>query len=166
MTRVNVEHAQISDWRRSRAVRLRALADMPDAFGSTLDRETQFTDEEWRRRLASADAATFIANIDGADIGIVVAARSDDGEAGLYAMWVAPEARGKGAGDALITSAANWARERGFRRITLGVGDFNTPAIRLYERHGFRPTGETGTLPPPRTHVTEHKRTLVLRPAS
>jgi len=166
MTKVNVERAQISDWRRTRAVRLRALADLPDAFGSTLDHELKFRDEDWRQRLASADAATFLASLDGADLGIVVAARIDDGEAGLYAMWVAPEARGKGASDELIKYAVAWARACGFRRISLGVGDFNTPAIRLYDRHGFRPTGETGTLPPPRTHVTEHKRTLVLHPVS
>ena len=164
MSGVFIEQAQISDWRRTRTIRLRALGDMPDAFGSTLEREQLFTDEEWRERLARANAATFLAKIDGLDIGIVVAAASDDGGAGLYAMWVAPDARGQGVGDKLVTTAVNWARERAFKRITLGVSDFNAAAIRLYERHGFEPTGETGALPPPRTHVTEHKRTLVLMP--
>jgi ribosomal protein S18 acetylase RimI-like enzyme len=163
MSGVLIEQAHISDWPRTRAIRLRALADAPDAFGSTLEREQGFSDDDWRQRLARADAATFLASIDGRDVGIAVAAASGEGDAELYAMWAAPEARGKGVGDNLVRSAVAWARERGFKRISLGVSDRNVPAIRLYARHGFEPTGERGTLPPPRTHVTEHKRALALQ---
>lgn len=164
MADVLIERAQVLDWQRTRDIRLRALADTPDAFSATLERESKFTDDEWRDRLAGADAATFLASADGCDIGIVVAAAKDNGAAGLFAMWVAPEGRGKGAGDKLIVAAVNWARERDFARIELEVGDFNEAAIRLYARHGFEPTGETLTLPPPREHVTEHARALRLKP--
>jgi hypothetical protein len=35
------------EWPTYRAVRLRALGDSPDAFGSTLAREEALTDAEW-----------------------------------------------------------------------------------------------------------------------
>jgi GNAT superfamily N-acetyltransferase len=158
--------AQASDWQRTRTIRLRALTDTPDAFWSTLDREMDFSDEDWRQRLVRTDAATFLASNSQADIGIVVVAANEDGQAGLYSMWVAPEQRGKGIGDGLIGAAVSWAGKQGFERISLGVGDFNAAAVRLYARHGFVPTGEAGTLPPPRTHITEHTRALMLKPTT
>jgi ribosomal protein S18 acetylase RimI-like enzyme len=44
----------------------------------------------------------------------------------------------------------------------LDVGARNAPARRLYERHGFVPTGRTGSLPPPREHVPEVEMELDL----
>jgi hypothetical protein len=46
--------------------------------------------------------------------------------------------------------------------LRLWVADANTVAVRLYEQRGYRATGETGTFPPPREHITEHARALVL----
>ena len=64
--------------------------------------------------------------------------------------------------DALMTAAIAWGRQQHLARLLLDVGDENVPAIALYGRHGFQPTGELGTLPAPRTHVTEHRRCRVL----
>ncbi len=119
-------------------------------------------DEQWSRRLETPDAATFIAVSDDRDIGIVVGATLDDA-AGLFAMWVAREARGKGVGDALIRAVVEWARTNGHERLVLEVGDWNRPAIDLYRRNGFTPTGRTGTMPSPRTHITEHQLALDLK---
>jgi ribosomal protein S18 acetylase RimI-like enzyme len=152
---------QPADWRRVRAVRLRALADTPDAFASTLGHELSMPDEQWSRRLVTQDAATFIAVSGDHDIGIVVGATLPDA-AGLFAMWVAPEARGKGVGDALIRAVVGWAQENGHERLVLEVGDWNRSAIDLYRRNGFTPTGQRGTMPSPRTHITEHQLALAL----
>ncbi len=54
-------------------------------------------------------------------------------------------------------AAVDLARERGFRRVLLEVGDHNLWAQHLYARHGFTPTGRTSTMPPPKQHVTEHE---------
>src|SRR5262249_10790528 len=113
-----IDHAQVSDWRRQRDVRLRALADTPDAFGALLADEQKFRDEDWIARLAKTDRATFLAVLDGRDAGMIVIGPYDD-DAGLYGMWVAPEARGKGVADALISTGIEWARTQGFQRIFL-----------------------------------------------
>jgi len=160
---LTVERPGPDAYERVRAVRLRALADSPDAFWTTLEQAEAMPAELWRERLAATDAATFVATLDGADVGLVVGGPHHDGEgAGLYAMWVAPEARGAGVGDALVAAVVAWARQAGHRRLRLEVADANEPAIRLYSRAGFTPTGATSRMPPPREHLTEHERALDL----
>jgi GNAT superfamily N-acetyltransferase len=63
------------------------------------------------------------------------------GAAAVIAMWVDPRYRGRGVGDALVGHVASWASGRGCDRLFLWVTDVNVAAQRLYERHGFVPTG-------------------------
>jgi GNAT superfamily N-acetyltransferase len=151
-------------WERVRDVRLRALTDAPDAFGTALAADARRPPESWRARLAEATAATFLACTGGEDVGMVVGAPYEGREpdAGLFAMWVAPEARGTGVGDALVRAVTGWARAAGHPRLLLDVADDNVAAIRLYARHGFAPTGITGCVSPDRPHVREHQRALDL----
>jgi ribosomal protein S18 acetylase RimI-like enzyme len=127
-----------------RDVRLRALQDAPMAFGSTYAREVAFEDAEWERR-ATANAAgeRSVAFVVEPRDGLVVAAidQSDPELAHLYAMWVAPEARGTGAGRALVDAVVAWAIERGARRLETSVAEGNPAAMRLYVAAGFADTG-------------------------
>jgi GNAT superfamily N-acetyltransferase len=158
-----VSRVRSDAWRRVRALRLRALADAPDAFGTTLAEDEARPEASWRARLDDPACATFLAKDEGRDVGVVFAAPFEGrGGAGLFGLWVAPEARGTGVGEALVREVVAWARAAGHGRLALDVGDANAPAIALYARTGFVPTGRTGTLPPPRTHVTEHERALDL----
>jgi ribosomal protein S18 acetylase RimI-like enzyme len=77
-------------------------------------------------------------------------------------MWVAPEARGQGVGEALIEAGAGWARSQGFKQLALDVIDDNEPAIALYQRKGFKPTGESNAFPPPREHIVEIRMVISL----
>jgi GNAT superfamily N-acetyltransferase len=156
----------IADVARYRTIRLRALQESPDAFGSTYEREQTMTDDEWRERLGRADGATFVAVVNNEDVGLVGGAAHHDvrGDAGLYSMWVAPDARGRGVSTALITAVFDWARATGMRAVRLEVGDYNVQAQRLYARLGFAPTGRTTAMATPREHITEHEQIAILQP--
>lgn len=159
-----IERIGPDGWERVRATRMRALRDAPDAFWVTPVEEAARSPAEWRQRLEGPDAATFLASHAGEDVGIAVGARhhAHPEDAALYAMWVAPRARGGGVGRALIDRVAAWARGRGFSGLRLDVGDHNVCALALYERLGFVPTGASAAFPPPRDHITEHERILRL----
>src|SRR5262245_46034563 len=101
-------------WERVRALRIAALADTPDTFGSTLVEEVDQPEAFWRARLARAEVTTLVAMLDGQEAGLVVVAPQDNDAtvAGIFSMWVAPFARGRGVGDALILAALDEARAR------------------------------------------------------
>jgi ribosomal protein S18 acetylase RimI-like enzyme len=131
-----------------REIRLRALADEPLAFGSTHAREAAYPAEQWAARAReSADGpqrVTFFAEADGgqAPLGMAFTVIDDDTTlAHLFAMWVTPQARGSGAGGALVAAVVEWATARGARTLRTAVTVGNDPAARLYERAGFRDTG-------------------------
>ena len=142
------------DWPSYRDLRLRALAEAPDAFGSTLDTERVRPDAEWARRLEIAAHARselpLVARSGDEAIGLAWA-RIDTAApeaAYLYQVWVAPEHRGAGAGRLLLEAAVAWARTMGARYLALDVTCGDTPAVRLYTRAGFRISGDLKPLRP------------------
>ena len=56
------------DWARYRDIRLRALADTPNAFARTLLEEQAFSEEKWRSRL-SGEGLVVVAEAGGQDAG-------------------------------------------------------------------------------------------------
>ena len=87
-----VVRADVEDWAAVREIRLRALADAPDAFASGLADERGRAESEWRDRLASPDARTFLALDDGDPVGLVTVYRDPDdrARAHLVSLWVSP----------------------------------------------------------------------------
>ena len=65
-----------------------------------------------------------------------------EGNAHLAYLFVDPAYQGRGIGRALMERALACARERGFRRATLGTAVENKPAREFYEHLGWRDTGE------------------------
>ena len=161
---MRVERVGPDAWARIRALRLAALGEAPDAFATTLEEELRHDDEtRWRRGIETL--ATFVASVGEEDAGMARGVRhdADPDDALLISLWVAPAHRGRGVAARLVRTVADWARESGFARLTLEVGDDNAAARALYARAGFLPTGERGTLPPPRAHVREHRLAMTLR---
>jgi len=163
---MEVRQTGAADWADVRRLRLRALADAPGAFASTLDAELAFGDDVWRRR-AGADpaAATFIARDGGADIALarIFAEADPPGRTHLVSMWVDPGHRRQGVARALIGRAIRWAAEHRAGEVVLWVADQNAAARRLYESMGFRPTGARQPLPSDPTR-TESLMCLALPP--
>lgn len=159
------------EWPAYRALRLRSLADAPNAFGSSLALEEAWAQELWMARLMAADVSgrdcPLVAESggpDGAMLGLLWAKcdAADAGIVNLFQMWVAPEARGRGAASALVDEAVTWARAIGARLIRLGVVVDNQDAIRLYERKGFRNDGKPAPIRPG-SAVLEQSMQLALR---
>jgi ribosomal protein S18 acetylase RimI-like enzyme len=142
------------EWRGYRELRLRALADSPDAFGSTLARESAFADELWRERIErgarSPSDLPLVARIGTDMVGMAWGRleEADPGDVHVYQVWVAPEHRGRGVGQALLDAIIAWARSVGARRISLDATCGNTAAMRLYTRAGFLPVGDPEPLRP------------------
>jgi GNAT superfamily N-acetyltransferase len=162
-TRSQLERLGANDGLRLRAIRLRALLDAPDAFGSTYEEAVARTAESWSEQ--ASELPTFVAVVNGLDVGMVRCARSeaDPATAWLISMWVAPDVRRGGVGGALVDAIIEWAQCHNVSRVLLDVADANQPAIALYARKGFQPNGEVSTLPPPRGHIHEHQRELRLK---
>jgi GNAT superfamily N-acetyltransferase len=133
------------DWPRWREIRLRALNDAPDAFGSTYQREAGFTEELWRGRLEDPASVSVLA-LDG-DEPVAMGAGFPDAPGLLHvvAMWVAPEARGRRLSHAVLRAVEAWALERGLG-LHLDVNTANAAGRRSYEAYGFVGTGDTHPL--------------------
>jgi ribosomal protein S18 acetylase RimI-like enzyme len=135
---ITIRELADDDWALWRKLRLAALAGAPDAFASTLAEWTGAGDAEvrWRARLVSVPF-NVVADRDSRPIGMASGTAPLDGEAQLISMWVAPEDRGCGVGEALIEAVVRWAREKNANRIALEVRQSNERAIRFYLRNGF-----------------------------
>ena len=157
---MDIVQLESNDWYRYRRLRLMSLANTPDAFGSTLQQALELDESGWRQQLQTL--ATFVAVVDGVDAGTVrgVVDGTDPDAAWLVSMWVHPHMRGRSLGLSLVQAVAAWARHSGCARLLLDVADENDSAIALYTKAGFVASGETGTLPAPREHITEHRRVL------
>jgi ribosomal protein S18 acetylase RimI-like enzyme len=150
---VVVERLKEDDWAVFRELRLRSLLDSPEAFGSTYGDESSQTERAWRDwaagRWRGGIAAAFVGRADDdTPVGTATGAEYEvePGVAHLYAMWVAPDARGAGVGRALLDAVAAWARDRGCGRLILSVTESNERARRFYVRYGFGDTGERRAL--------------------
>lgn len=139
---MEIRRATADDWKLSKDIRLRALAEAPNAFCSSLERELAFDDQAWRDRLVAT--ATFLAWDGGTAVGTATGTADSHEQNGreLVVMWVDPSARHAGVAIALMDAVVGWARTQGSRAIALWVAEDNTDARHTYERYGFELTGE------------------------
>jgi ribosomal protein S18 acetylase RimI-like enzyme len=137
------------DWRLWRKLRLDALAEAPYAFRARLVdwQADNDTEDQWRGRLSIPGSFNVIAESDGEPVGMASGVRAtDDSAAEVISMWVSPAARGRGVAKALVNEIAHWAQDMGIRVLRLSVAEGNSAASALYQRCGFRFTGELGDM--------------------
>lgn len=139
--------AEPADWEAWREVRLRSLRTDPDAFGSAWQRERDFTEEQWRERLASSYGvlARPAHRPDAPVVGIGGLFASAPGESTVVALWVSPAERGQGVGRTVLEHLLRAAPAGD--RLVLWVADGN-PAVHLYADLGFVTTGVRAPIRP------------------
>ncbi|MBV9927559.1 MAG: GNAT family N-acetyltransferase [Acidobacteria bacterium] len=125
--------------------RLRALTESPEAFGATYEEESRLPLEEVRSRFRRTDDEFVIGAFeDGGElIGVAGFFRQKlqklRHKGAIYGMYVAPGARGRGVGKALLSRLIERSRAvAGLEQLTLGVVTVNEAARSLYRSQGFQ----------------------------
>ncbi|MFC7221517.1 GNAT family N-acetyltransferase [Streptomyces polyrhachis] len=159
-----IRGSRADEWRQVRELRLAALQDEAAgiAFLESYEDGLRHPDEFWQERAAGAAAGErvkgFIAeDVDGRWVGSVTVLVELPGDEGLFGeepeqaqghlvgVYLRPEARGAGLGEALFEAAVEWAfaQERPrLERVRLFVHERNGRASGLYRKCGFVPTGK------------------------
>jgi ribosomal protein S18 acetylase RimI-like enzyme len=129
------------EWQQLREVRLLALKDSPTAFLADYDWEEALGEQDWRLRFVGSQ--WFTAWKDNRIIGLArvltVADRPAD-ERHIESVWVDPEYREMG----VLRNLLRYVVDQGptVDDWMLWVMDDNDRALKVYERLGFRRTGE------------------------
>jgi GNAT superfamily N-acetyltransferase len=146
---VLVREVTAGDWEAFMDIRLEALRNAPEAFGSTFAREAAFAEADWQRRIArGGNFLGYLPEVSATEpAGLIGGFQEDPETVELVSMYVRPRARGRGLGEALIATVTDWAAARNAKSVHLWVTDTNKPARLLYERCGFTLTGERQPLP-------------------
>ncbi|TYP70086.1 GNAT family N-acetyltransferase [Paenibacillus methanolicus] len=132
------------DAERYRALRLRALREHPEAFLSTYEAELDRPIEMTRSKLAPEAGKFTLGAMDehGELAGVATLVRETNPKvahkANVYAVYVAPEARGQRVGMSLMQALIAEARAcDGVEQLHLTVMASNEAAVRLYTAAGF-----------------------------
>ena len=137
-------------WREAKELRLEALLNEAIAFASSYADEKAFGDDLWIARLQSAvqrdNNMTFYAELDGKLVGMATAnwrAREKTRHAAtIYSVYVSQVARGRGIGLALLrTILQELSALPHIEKVSLTVNSDCLPALRLYQRLGFKLLG-------------------------
>lgn len=145
---IELRRVTADDWATWRPVRLAALADAPNAFGSRLVDWQDAPENRWRTRLSLPGAVDLLAVDTERDRPVGMASGVPDADdphrVELISMWVDPAARGRGVARLLIDAVATWAVEHGAHELVLSVMPDNLGAQETYVRTGFVHTAEPG----------------------
>jgi ribosomal-protein-alanine N-acetyltransferase len=109
------------------------LRDAPEA--------ANWTQASYREWMNSPGAVAFVSEGDGRVTGFVIGRQVAD-EAEVLNLAVAPLARRKGQGGALLNAVVSEFRARGVNRVYLEVRESNVAARAFYAKHGFSQTGK------------------------
>lgn len=151
----SVDMVSSDGWEDFKKLRLEALKNYPQAFGVSYEEEVAKSDEYWQKKIASyhKNESTF-------SVSRMLVAKDKDSD-GLVGMggffrkapaavmvselYVKKEFQGQGIGESLLKNIIKEAEKDGrFNQIELIVNKSQKEAINLYEKLGFKVTGQAG----------------------
>jgi GNAT superfamily N-acetyltransferase len=121
---------------------MREMGDFPGYVQRAIDEELSRVGEYYAR------GGFWVAEVDGAVVGMAGIERQSAGKAELRRMIVDRAHRRRGIARALLAAAESFCRDAGYVFIVLNTSELQQPAMRLYEASGYR---RTRTAAPERT---------------
>ena len=95
-----------------RELRMMAISDAPEAFGSTLQETAERSVEMWQHVLRPERNPFFIFEVENVIGGLIGGlSPSENSVAQLVSMWVSPQLRGRQVSDQLVEHVIRWAVE-------------------------------------------------------
>ncbi len=161
---IEVHRVVPAEWPALRALRLEALADAPVAFCERLADAVAAPDAMWQQRAVrgaeGGDSFQVIGWVGDRPVGTAVGFGKNS-DAVLAAVYVTPDARGRGLLDRMVEQVVAWAADQGAGSLRLLVHESNDRAAAAYSRLGFLSTGHREPYPLDRTtHEVELARPL------
>jgi GNAT superfamily N-acetyltransferase len=131
-----IARVHVSSWKRAHA------GVLPEEFLDSLDTGSRLG--EWKRILGEGRGSTIVAEADGRALGFASwgPSRDEDAEGGdveLYAIYLDPEAWGRGVARDLMRTVLSEVRPG--TPMSLWVPATSERARHFYRRHGFHPDG-------------------------
>jgi RimJ/RimL family protein N-acetyltransferase len=139
-----IREANIADALPFRELRLEALLNSPIAFSADYQKNLNHPTKYWEDLLSPHpdESTMFIAEFEGRLIAMTGVMRNNSPKtrhsAWVWGVYVNPNWRGLHLAEAIIHACIDWARARDVALLKLGVAAVNQPAIRCYERIGFK----------------------------
>ena len=137
-----------SDAKLYQEVRLSALINNPEAFGSTYEREVQFSLETFAERIKPVKDKFVLGafNDNESLVGVVTFMRENSlktsHKGNVFGMYVAPNSRGQGIAKSLMIELIKEAKNcDGLEQVNLTVVSENNSAKNLYNSLGFEVYG-------------------------
>lgn len=140
---VEIVTLSADDWELYKNIRLYAVKESPQAFGTTFEEELAMPESEWKRRMG---LNMFFAKKKGRIIGMCGAVREQREKlkhhALIISVYVTPEERNKGVATQLLkTLIQKMKSNENLQKLILHVTTEQTEAINLYKKFGFHITG-------------------------
>jgi len=142
-----IKQASMKDWRAFKKIRLDALMNNPESFGSSYEEEANKEDKKWKEKFKDTNRIVFIAFNHKLPIGVALVSYESAERfkhlAHMYSVYIKKEFRGKGISNLLIKSIMlSIKRRKNIKKIKLNVVKQQIQAINLYKKFGFKIIGE------------------------
>ncbi len=142
---IHLRAIQAEDIENYKDLRLEALKLYPKAFSSDYEDQNSHPMDFWAKRVKAAcnnpDQIIYLAETPEGLVGMAGLVRGESPKerhnALLVGIYVKAAYQGQGLAEALINACLEWGIVHGIHIVKLGVGAYNTPAFRLYQRLGF-----------------------------